>query len=102
MYNEWSDWLKNADLLLNSIQSHYISIDITDRYQYLGITFSVTFFNAWKNVVEQAEKAIYLVFSKIKNAYFSVDLSLKLLHHMVLPIIMYTDRNFWIAGDNKT
>ena len=66
-------------------------IEITDKYKYLGIYFSQSrsFLNARKHVVEQAKKAMHLLYSRINNLNLPIDLQLKLFDHTVLPILTY-------------
>ena len=66
-------------------------VEITDKYKYLGIYFSQSrsFLNARKHIVEQAKKAMYLLFFRINNLNLPIDLQLKLFDHTVIPILMY-------------
>lgn len=66
-------------------------IEIQDHFRYLGITFSSngSFLKARKHIVEQANKAMYLLFTKINNSDLPIDLILKLFDHTVLPILTY-------------
>ena len=65
-------------------------IEITDKYKYLGIYFSQSrsFF------VEQAKKAMHLLYCRINNLNLPVDLQLKLFDHTVLPILTYACEMF--------
>ena len=65
-------------------------IEITDKYKYLGIYFSQSrsFF------VEQAKKAMHLLYCRINNLNLPVDLQLKLFDHTVLPILTYACKMF--------
>ena len=67
------------------------NVQITDKYKYLGIYFSQSrsFLTARKHIVEQAKKAMYLLFYRIHNLNLPVDLQLKLFDHTVLPILTY-------------
>ena len=67
-------------------------IEVTDKYKYLGIYFSQSrsFLNARKHIVEQAKKAMYLLFFRINNLNLPIDLQLKLFDHTVLPILTYS------------
>lgn len=67
------------------------TIEITDRYKYLGVYFSQSrsFLNARKHIVEQSKKAMYLLFCRINNLNLPIDLQLKLFAHTVLPILTY-------------
>jgi hypothetical protein len=71
-------------------------LDFSDTYHYLGIKFSSTgsFLNARKHIVEQSKKAMFLLFSKIRNADLPIDLSIKLFDHTVLPILTYGSEIF--------
>ena len=66
-------------------------IEITDKYKYLGIYFSQSrsFLNARKHDVEQAKKAMHLLYCRTNNLNLPIDLQLKLFDHTVLPILTY-------------
>lgn len=66
-------------------------IEIIKQYKYLGVVFSSTgsFLNARKHIVEQARKAMHLLFMRINNLSLPMDLQLKLFDHTVLPILCY-------------
>ena len=66
-------------------------VEIVDRYKYLGVIFSGSrsFLNCRKHIVEQAKKAMHLLFCRINNLYLPVDLQLQLFDHTVLPILTY-------------
>ena len=68
------------------------AVEITDKYKYLGVYFSQSrsFLNARKHTVEQAKKAMYLLFCRTNNLNLPVDLQLKLFDHTVLPILTYS------------
>ena len=61
-------------------------VEIAEKYKYLGVYFSQTrsFLNARKHFVEQAKKAMYLLFCRIKNLNLPIDLQLKLFDYTVL------------------
>jgi hypothetical protein len=67
------------------------TIEITDQYHYLGVTFSSngSFLKARKHCAQQASKAMHLLFTKVNNSDIPVDLILKLFDHTVLPILTY-------------
>ena len=62
-----------------------------DKYKYLGVFFSQSgsFLNARKHIVQQAKKAMILLFTRINNLHLPLDLQLKLFDHTVLPILTY-------------
>lgn len=66
-------------------------IEIVDKYKYLGVFFSQSgsFLNARKHIVQQAKKAMILLFTRINNLDIPLDLQLKLFDHTVLPILTY-------------
>ena len=66
-------------------------IEIVDKYKYLGVIFSQSgsFLNARKHIVQQAKKAMILLFVRIRNLDLPFDLQLKLFDHTVLPILTY-------------
>ena len=71
-------------------------LEITDKYHYLGVTFSSngSFLNARKHIVEQANKAMHYLFTRINNTDLPLDLALKLFDHTVLPILTYGSEVF--------
>ena len=66
-------------------------IETVAKYKYLGIFFtqSGSFLNARKHIVQQARKAMILLFIRINNLDKSIDLQLKLFDNTVLPILTY-------------
>ena len=62
-------------------------IEIIKEYKYLGIIFSSS--GSRVHIVEQAKKAMYLLFMRINNLNLPIDLQLKLFDHTVLPILCY-------------
>lgn len=67
-------------------------IDILDSYSYLGIIFNYngTFCTARKKLLDQAQKALYGLFTKIQNITIPIDLQLKLFDALVAPILLYS------------
>lgn len=68
-----------------------IELSNCDIYNYLGICFSYnnSFVNAKKKLVEQAQKALYSVYYKIRNLVIPVDLQLKIFDTLIAPILLY-------------
>ena len=66
-------------------------IEIVDSYNYLGVLFtqSCSFLRARKHIVQQAKKAMILLFTRINNLDIPVDLQLKLFDHTVVPVLTY-------------
>ena len=71
-------------------------LEITKQYHYLGVTFSSngSFLAARKHVVQQANKALHLLFTRANNADLPIDLVIKLFDHTVLPILTYGSEIF--------
>ena len=67
-------------------------ISVTDNYKYLGVLFykSGSFLRAKQHIVEQAKKAMYLLFMRIHNLELPLDMQLKLFDNTVLPILTYS------------
>lgn len=67
------------------------NIEIVDAYSYLGILFNFngSFCKARKKLVEQAQKALFALYRKIKNICIPIDLQLKLFDSLVSPVLMY-------------
>lgn len=61
-------------------------VQVVDRYKNLGVLFSNSrsFLNCRNRIVEQAKKAMYLLFCRINNFHLPVDLQLKLFDHTVV------------------
>ena len=67
------------------------NITIKDTYKYLGVIFSKSgsFLNARKHIVEQAKKAMHLLFVRSNNLDLPIDLQIKLFDNMILPILTF-------------
>ena len=63
-----------------------VEIDIVDSYQFLGIVFSKSgsFLKAKNHIVQQANKAMFLLLTRIQNLNLPLDLQLKLFDHTVM------------------
>ena len=68
-----------------------VEIDIVDSYKYLGVVFSKSgsFLKAKNHIVQQANKAMFLLLTRIQNLNLPLDLQLKLFDHTVMPILTY-------------
>ena len=66
-------------------------IEIVDAYSYLGILFNFngSFIKAKSKLVDQARKALFAVYVRIKNQSIPIDLQLKLFDSLVEPILLY-------------
>ena len=66
-------------------------IEIIDSYCYLGMLFNYNgnFCTARKKITDQAHKALFAVYRKIRNISIPVDLQLKLFDCLVSPILLY-------------
>ena len=67
------------------------TLEIVNQYKYLGVYFSKSgsFLNARKHIAAQAQKALYLLYTRINNLHLPIDLQLKLFDNTVLPILTY-------------
>lgn len=111
--NNFNDYCKNWHLKVNINKTKIVifgarqtgnfrfnlgdeNIEISDSYHYLGVTFSSngSFLKARKHVVQQATKAMYLLFTKSNNSDLPLDLIIKLFDHTVLPILTYGSEIF--------
>ena len=65
-------------------------IELIKSYHYFWVTFSASgsFLQARQPIVQQAKKAIYILFVRAKNADLFLDLTLKLFDHTVIPTIL--------------
>ena len=66
-------------------------LEVQDSYTYLGLTFNYngSFVKARKKLVDQAKKALYALYKKLRNISLPVDLQLKLFDMLVMPILLY-------------
>ena len=80
------------------IQNH--TFEVVDTFKYLGVLFSKNrrFVKAKKHVVEQARKALFSLYFKIRNLCLSLDCQLKLFDNTVVPILLYASE-VWGYGD---
>lgn len=67
------------------------SLEIVDSYNYLGLLlrYNGSFSESKQKLVEQAEKAIFCVYTGIRNLNIPVDIQLKLFDFMISPILLY-------------
>ena len=68
------------------------NIGIFSSYSYLGILFNYNgnFTIARKNLSEQAQKALYALYRKLRNISIPIDLQLKLFDSLIEPILLYS------------
>ncbi|MEW8548204.1 MAG: reverse transcriptase domain-containing protein, partial [Candidatus Thiodiazotropha sp.] len=66
-------------------------IAICDEFKYLGVIFSKSrsFYKAMRHNVDQAKKALHLLYKRIRNLHLPIDLQLHLFDHTILPILLY-------------
>ena len=66
-------------------------VEIVDKFSYLGIIFNYNgkFTLAKKKLSEQAQKALFALYGKIRNICIPIDLQLKLFESLVEPILLY-------------
>ena len=99
-----SMWKLNVNLtktkvvVFNSLTNKNLSFhlggqptEISKSYKYLGVIFSKSgnFLQARKHIVDQAKKAMNLLFIGSNNLDLPIDLQIKLFDNTVLPILMY-------------
>ena len=65
---------------------------ICTDFKYLGVILSRNrhFQQTKKHFVEQARKAMYVIFKRIRNLNIPIDLQLYLFDHVILPIVLYS------------
>ena len=68
-----------------------LDIDICTDFKYIGVIFSRNrhFHQTKKQNVEQARKAMHVLFKQIRNLDIPIDLHLYLFDHVILPIVLY-------------
>ncbi|KAL5013090.1 hypothetical protein ScPMuIL_011641 [Solemya velum] len=67
-------------------------LEITDTYPYLGILFNCNgkYNKTQTKLVDQAQKALFSIYTKIKNVSLSIDVQFKLFDALVSPILLYS------------
>jgi hypothetical protein len=67
------------------------SLNSATNFQYLGIIFSCkgSFNDAKAHLVQQARKAMFIVFRKARKLNLPIDMQLELFDTMVVPILLY-------------
>ena len=76
------------------------TFEVVDSFKYLGVFFSKNrkFVDAKKHACEQAKKALFCLYTKIRNLNIPIDCQLKLFDNTVLPILLYACE-IWGTGD---
>jgi hypothetical protein len=66
-------------------------IDLQDSYSYLGVIFNYNgnFCTAPKKLLDQAYKALYALYRKMRNLAIPIDLQLKLFDSLITPIFVW-------------
>ena len=67
-------------------------IALQDSYPYLGVIFNYNgnFCTARKKLLDQANKALYALYGKIRNLAIPIDVRLKLFDSLITPIFVYS------------
>ena len=68
------------------------NIDIVDPYTFLVVVFnhSGNYCTAKKRLIDQANKALYALYYKLRNLTIPIDLQLKLFDSLIAPILVYS------------
>ena len=68
-----------------------MNLQIEDSYSYLGVIFNYngSFVKARAKLMDQARKALYCLYRKLRNISIPIDLQLKLFDTLILPILTY-------------
>jgi len=75
-------------------------IEMLNEFKYLGFIFNKKrkFSSMKKHVVNQARKALFGLYTNIRNLDLSIACQLKLFDNLVVPILTY-GCEFWGVGD---
>lgn len=75
-------------------------VEVVDSFKFLGVTFSKNrlFTTAKNNNVQQARKALFSLYRKIRNLELPIDCQLKLFDSTIVPILTY-GCEVWGFGD---
>ena len=68
-----------------------VRLEIVDDYSYLGICFKYNgnFAKAKQHLVDQAQKALFSIYQKIRNNNIPFHMQLQLFDSLVEPILLY-------------
>ena len=86
---------RHNDILIDSTP-----IEIVDAFKYLGVLLAKTcsFLQTKKHAADQARKALFGLYQKIRNLELPIDCQLKLFDGMILSILTY-GCEVWGFGD---
>ena len=86
---------------VTKIYSHLQRTDILIVFliQELFFYYNGSFVHTKKKLVEQAQKALYAVYHKIRNMQLPIDLQLNIFDSLVAPILLYGSE-VWVVGKN--
>ena len=67
------------------------NLQIEDSYSYLGIIFNYngSFVKEIAKLMDQARKALYCLYRKLRSISIPIELQLKLFDTLILPILTY-------------
>jgi len=67
-------------------------IEYVSSYKYLGFNFakSGSYFTMRRHLVNQANKALHLLYKRLYNLHLPFDLAIKLFDHTIVPILTYS------------
>ena len=80
---------RNDDRLQFKLGDNVISI--CKEFKYLGIIFTKnrSFYTAMKHNIDQAKKAMHVLYKRIRNLNLPIDLRIQLFDHIIVPIMLY-------------
>ena len=69
------------------------NLQIVDSYSYIGVNFNYncSFVNHKKKIIDQAQKAMYAMYRKIRNISIPLDLQLRL-----FDTLFYANFDLWM------
>ena len=75
-------------------------LEVVDCFKYLGVVLpkSRSFYQSKKHIVDQARKALFGLYRKIRNLELPIDCQLKLFDNTIVPILTY-GCEIWGYGD---
>lgn len=84
----------------NDINFNGQPIEIVDSFKYLGVILpkSRSFYQTKKHIADQARKALFGLYKKIRNLDLPIDCQLKLFDNTIVPILTYGSE-IWGYGD---
>ena len=85
-------WFSGLEMMMGfSFKLGPNELSICKEFKNIGVIFSKnkSFYSTIKHNVDQAKKAIYMLYKCIRNLNLPIDLQLKIFDNTIVPILLY-------------